>query len=291
MSKVHRGDELVQQAEKTMQVGFMSRIFGSKADRARDAAELYDKAANAYKLDKTWDRAGRAFLSAAEHYIISDDKPEAAYRFENAATAFKKIDHGAAINALNKAIVIYREMGRFNTAARLEKEIGETYENDDESALAVEHYKLAADYYEGEGQNTNRDNCLLKAAHISALLGHYNETINIFESISSSCASDNLRKFSIRDYLLKAGLCHLNTGDTVAVRQALENYTSMYFEWGNSRECKLLTAILDAVEDNDEAAFSKAVREFDNISQLDKWKTSMLLRIQERIKNQESEIL
>lgn len=48
------------------------------------------------------------------------------------------------------AVNIYTEMGRFSTAAKLEKETGELYEKENDLENAVAHYKAAADYYEGE---------------------------------------------------------------------------------------------------------------------------------------------
>lgn len=49
-----KGDAFVSEAEKKMTGGgFFGGLFGgSKKEKAREAAEIFDKAANAYKLDK-----------------------------------------------------------------------------------------------------------------------------------------------------------------------------------------------------------------------------------------------
>ena len=52
-SNALKGDALVSEADRKMNGGgLFSSIFGSKKDKAREAAELYDKAGNSYKLDK-----------------------------------------------------------------------------------------------------------------------------------------------------------------------------------------------------------------------------------------------
>lgn len=51
-SKELQGDAFVSEAEKKMSGGGFFGFFGSKKDKAREAAELYDKAANVYKLEK-----------------------------------------------------------------------------------------------------------------------------------------------------------------------------------------------------------------------------------------------
>lgn len=142
-----------------------------------------------------------------------------------------------------------------------------------------------------EGQGSNRDACLLKVAHFYGSLGRYNEASDLFETIAQSCAEDKLRKFSVRDHLMKAGLCHLAAGDTVAVKRALDRYPSISFEWTDSREAKFLAQLLAAVEGYDEAAFSAVVQDFDSLSRLDQWKTSVLVKAKEVIKNEEGDLL
>lgn len=48
-----KGDAFMSEAEQKMKGGGLFGIFGgSKKEKAHDAAELYDRAANSYKLDK-----------------------------------------------------------------------------------------------------------------------------------------------------------------------------------------------------------------------------------------------
>ena len=68
-------------------------------------------------------------------------------------------------------------MGRFANAAKLEKEIGEMYENDNQSEKCIKHYQQAANYFQGEDSVAAANQCLLKVAHFTALLEKYDDAI------------------------------------------------------------------------------------------------------------------
>ena len=122
-------------------------------------------------------------------------------------------------------------------------------------------------------------------------LTKYKEASELFEKVAQACAEDKLRKFGVRDHLLKAGICHLAAGDNVAVRRAVDRYPAISFEWADSREAKFLISLLDAAEGFNEAAFSAAVQDYDSLSRLDQWKTSILVKAKEVIKNEDAELI
>jgi len=286
-----KGDAFVAEAEKKMTGGGFMSFFGNKKDKAREAAELYDKAANQYKLDKKWSKAGAAYVRAAEHYMQAEDTHDAARRFSDAATAYQKTDVELAVRSMQRALEIYVDGGRFAIAAKAEKDIAEIYEAEGNLTDAAEHFQKSADFYEAEGQSSNRDGCLLKVAHFMGSLGKYTQACELFEKVAQACAEDKLRKFGARDHLLKAGICHLANGDTVAVRKALDRYSSISFEWSDSREAKFLSSLVTAAENYDENAFSFAVQDYDSLSRLDQWKTSILVKAKETIKNEDAELI
>lgn len=51
----------------------------------------------------------------------------------------------------------------------------------------------------------------LKVADLSALESDYYKAIQHYERIGRSSINNNLMKWSIKDYFLKAGICHLAT--------------------------------------------------------------------------------
>jgi alpha-soluble NSF attachment protein len=90
-------------------------------------------------------------------------------------------------------------------------------------------------------------------------------------------------KWSVKEYLLKAGMCHLATGDMVATNRALESYRDLDPSFTQTREHQLLVDLAEAVEEGDHEKFADKLFQFDQMSKLDKWKTTILLRVKEGI--------
>jgi len=78
--------------------------------------------------------------------------------------------------------------------------------------------------------------------------------------------------------------------DLVASKKALERYPEMSVQFGGSREHKFLTQITNAVESYDVEAFTNAVVEFDQITKLDSWMTSLLLKVKQGIKTEDNDL-
>ena len=54
--------------------------------------------------------------------------------------------------------------------------------------------------------------CLLKVAHFAAQLEEYNVAIDRFEYVATDSMDNQLTKWSIKEYFLKAGLCSMCIG-------------------------------------------------------------------------------
>lgn len=111
-----------------------------------------------------------------------------------------------------EAISLFCDMGRFANAAKLEKEIGEMYENDNQPDKCVQHYQQAANYFQGEDSISGAQQCLLKVAHFNALAEKYEEAIKIYEDVAQSCLEKNVLKFNAKGHLFNAGILHLCEG-------------------------------------------------------------------------------
>jgi len=262
-------------------------LFNS-GQKFEDAAELYTKAANQFKLAKKWEQSAQAFIKAAECFIKLQSKHEAASNYVSASGCLKKVNNTEAVNCLRTAIELFTDEGRFSIAAKHQKEIAELYEAENDSEHAIEAYQAAADFFDGESQQSAANACWLKVAQFSAQLEKYDKAIEIYEKVATGSLDNNLLKWSVKEYFLKAGLCHLCTSDVVAANRALEKYKDMDPTFSSQRECKLLEQINAAYENLDVEAFTSAVVEFDQISKLDAWKTSILLKIKNSMKKEDS---
>lgn len=82
---------------------------------------------------------------------------------------------------------------------------------------------------------------------------------------------------------MKSGICLLAVGDMVATNRAFEKYRDMDPTFPSTREHQLLVDLLATVEEGDPEAFADKLFQYDQMSKLDKWKTTLLLRIKNSI--------
>lgn len=278
-----QGLEYEQKAEKKLK-GW--GIFGTKYD---DAAELLEKAGNSYKLAKAWDKAAQAYVKLANCHMKLESKHEAASAYVDAANCYKKTQPQEAIKALGTAVQLYMEIGRLSMAAKYLKDIAEIYGKEEDAQKAMEYFEKAADLYSGEEANSTGNQCRLKVAEYAAELEQYGKAIEIYEVVGRQSLDSNLLKYSVKGYLLNAGLCHLCGSDVVAINNALEKYNDLDPTFSNTREAKFLVDLAASVDEVDVGKFTDVVKEYDSMSRLDQWKTMLLLRAKNALKAKEVE--
>lgn len=280
MSQEEKAIGLIAQAEKKVKSsqGLLGGLFGG-ASKLEDAAELYIQAGNLFKMAQKWSGAGKAFMEAAQLQINLQSKHEAGQRYVDAGNCFKKTDVEEAVRAFEMAINIYTDMGRFTMAAKHHITVAEIYEgNAVDLEKAIFHYEQAAQYYRGEESNSSANKCLLKVAMHSAQMEEYAKALEIYEQVAADAIESSLLKYSAKEYFFKATLCHMCI-DTAEAQRAVDKYCDMYPAFQDTRECKLVRALIVAQEEQNAESFTEAVKEYDSISRLDQWLTTILLRI------------
>ncbi|XP_060779979.1 N-ethylmaleimide-sensitive factor attachment protein, alpha b [Neoarius graeffei] len=282
---------LMAEAEKKVKSSqsFFGSLFGGSS-KMEEACDMYGRAANMFKMAKNWSAAGNAFCQAALLHLQIQSKHDAATNFIDAGNAFKKADPQEAINCLIRAIEIYTDMGRFTIAAKHHVSIAEIYESElVDIDKAIAHYEQAADYYKGEESTSAANKCLLKVAAYSAQLEQYPKAIEIYEQVGTQAMDSTLLKYSAKEYFFKACLCHFCV-DMLNAKLALQKYEEMFPAFSDSRECKLVKKLLDAYEEQNVDMYTDSVKEYDLISRLDQWLTTILLRIKKTIQEDESDL-
>lgn len=122
-------------------------------------------------------------------------------------------------------------------AAASMKQVAELYEDDlclkEEAATS---YLSSASWYLAEESNAQANACILRAAHIEAELGKYNEAVEHYEEVIENSKSNRLSRFSLREYFLKASLCRMCTGDFEGASNSVERYKRIDETYDGSRE-------------------------------------------------------
>ncbi|CAJ1966809.1 unnamed protein product [Cylindrotheca closterium] len=286
-----KGEAYAAEAEKLLT---KKSWFGSTSRNFEDAAESYEKAANAFKVGGLTTEAGDAYMRAAAIYSDKlSDLLSASKTLNSAGTCYKKTSPADAIKAYTKAVVVYTDNARITQAAKIQKEIAELYETEeiDEGGkshivLAIEAYEQAAEFFEMEGSKSSESQCLTKIAELcTAALDppDYVRGSQLYDDLGRRCLESNLLKFNAKGYFLQACLCHLASGDSVGASQAMAKYDSLDYTFGESREGKFANSLIEAVEGYDVEGFSTACYDFDRISKLNPWQTSILVSVKRSI--------
>jgi alpha-soluble NSF attachment protein len=197
------------------------------------------------------------------------------------------------VHAFQQAVSLYTDNARITQAAKLAKEIAELYENEEieedgksHIVLAIESYEQASELFGMEDSKSNSSQCLGKIAELcSAALDppDFARASKIYDDLGRRCLSSNLLKFNAKGYFLQAILCHLASGDEVGAEQSCAKYENLDYTFGDSREGKFGTALIEAVKAYDVEGFSTACFEFDRISKLNPWQTSILVKVKRGI--------
>ncbi|KKK23952.1 hypothetical protein P175DRAFT_0503061 [Aspergillus ochraceoroseus IBT 24754] len=283
---------LLQRADKALQGasgGFS--FFGGRTEKYENAADLYTQAANAFRIQKQNKEAGLAFEKAASIQTQNLNEPDdAANTLQEAFKVYRKSDPEDAVRVLSSAIQHYVLKGNLRRAATQEQYVAEVYEMElGDTKKALDAYEKTAEWFDADNAEALANKHYLKAADLAALEGDYYKAIEHYERIGRSSISNGLMKWSVKDYLLKAGICHLATNDLVAASRALENYREIDTTFASTREHQLLVDLVETVEQGDQEAFADKLFQFDQLSKLDKWKTTILLRIKNNIESQEED--
>jgi alpha-soluble NSF attachment protein len=279
-----KANQMVQKADQILSKFI---YFGN---RNEDALELYTKAANLYKMSKMWKEAGDCFVKTVQCHHKLDSKHEAAQAFVEAANCYRRTSPQDAQKYFALAIDMYTGMGRFSTAAKLEKELAELYEKENDDENAVLHYQNAADHYEAENAKSSTNQCLLKVGELKAKQKKFDEAITVFENAANNALDDKLLTWGAKDYLFKASVCQLAKikdfeEELPDVKITIDGYKDMDVKFPDSRECVLIDKLINACEEKDVKAFKSALRDYDSITKLDAWKTSMFLHIKNNLED------
>ncbi|CAN9456299.1 unnamed protein product [Alternaria alternata] len=266
---------LLRQAEASLQKasgGFS--FFSNKQDKYEAAADQFIAAANAFRMQKMGKEAGEAFERAASVQRQNLNEPDdEANTLTDAFKAYRKDDPEAAARCLDKAIAHYCSKGNFRRAATHKQNLAELYEVElGDNTRAAAAYEEAAGWYESDNAEALANKLWLKTADLVALEGKdYYKAIELYEKVARTSISNNLMRWSVKEYLLKAGICQLCTGDQVGVNTALDRYRELDPSFQQQREHALLVDL------------AAALFNFDQLTKLDKWKTTLLLRVKNTI--------
>lgn len=179
----------------------------------------------------------------------------------------------------------------------MSRDCAELYESDEVAvenavAMAIEMYEQAADLFQMEDSKGQSSNCKAKVAELSSAALDPPDLLKagqIYDELGRNCLDSNLLKFNAKGYFLQSILCQLANSDAIGAEQALQRYEGVDYTFSESREGKFARTLVECVEGMDAEGFAQACFEFDRVSKLDPWKTSMLVKVKRGIQGGEED--
>lgn len=288
-------EELLDRAEKKGQptTGFLKWFSGDQSYKYEEASDLCIQAANLYKLQKNLKLAGDSFVKAAMYQLKAGNEDDAGNIYVDSYKSYKSSgDSVLAIESLKRAVDLFTKRGQFRRSANFKFELGEIYENDlNDYPNAISEYELAGEWYEQDQAVALANKSWLRCADLMALNGDYIKASDKYSKLISNSMGNKLSQWSLKDYYLKKALCQLAATDAVAATRTLNDAMNEDPNFNGSRESQLLTDIIGSYNERDSERLSAVAFEYDKFSKLDKWKTSILLKIKENISEDEDDLL
>ncbi len=191
---------------------------------------------------------------------------------QDAFKAYRKSSPEDAVRCLSQAIDHYLSKGGggFRRAATQKQLVAELYEEMGDTPNARSAYEATAQWYEDDNAPALANKFNLKAGELAALDNDYLDAIKRFEHVARQAISNNLLRYSVKDYLLRAGVCHLAL-DIIGAKRAFESYQGLDPSFTNTDQCRLLNALAETVEQGDSAAFAQIKKHYKDMTILNGW--------------------
>ena len=111
-------DELVKKAQKKLDPGFFKSIFSDTGERVEKAMKYYKEAAEIYKINREWIKAGDCYIEIAN--LKEGLKEDSSETYNDAILCYNKGGAKDKYEKLtNKIINIYVKNGEFPNAGEL----------------------------------------------------------------------------------------------------------------------------------------------------------------------------
>ncbi|KAI6650253.1 Alpha-soluble NSF attachment protein [Oopsacas minuta] len=248
---------------------FIGKLFGG-VQKVEEAAEAFHRAGNLFKVNKNWELAGDAFTRASEVQSQLDSRHETATTLIDAAVCYKKCNLAKAADSYSKSSEIYLEMGRFNMSAKYNIALAEVLESMNDISASIDKYLKAGDMYAAEDSNSACSKALLKSASLYAKLCRWNEAIQLYDRVIESSLKTRLLSYSVKEYMFRSLLCQilLKRGE---VASKIDTYVQLHPPFQDTRELKLITDVITAVEEGESEQLNEFFDEYDRISRFDAW--------------------
>lgn len=230
-----------------------------------DALRYFEASADTFRVVGKWRRAGGAFAQCALCEQKMREPLSAASYFIDAAEALRKVEPLEAVGMYGKAIAEYAALGRFLTAAAVQREVAEIFVEEEATYDAATAFGYAADYYAGEALAGPAMVCLLRGGELFVMDERFELAAGFFERAAKLALDDNLLKFNTPAIALDVVLCYLCLRDDERAIDFVEAQAETDFNFSASREKRFALDIVLNCQERDKHAFMDHVWNYDYV--------------------------
>jgi tetratricopeptide (TPR) repeat protein len=156
----------------------------SKEDRIKNSINLNTKAANQFKI-------GKLYASAAQTYMTIEDLNRqlkhadyaAALSLIHAGDMFVFVDTKKAIDAYNKAVLLFEVDGKLSSAAKTMEKIGVIQVTEDKKLEAIQSYIKCYDYHDADASPVLASSIRRRVIDLYIELKMWIESITLLEVV------------------------------------------------------------------------------------------------------------
>ncbi len=287
------GDAIMKETERALNssVGFFGSFFGggenSKKENAKDG---YNRAANKYKLAKSWGKAADALGRAAKIMADLGDTIESGMAYANAGSMmFKQDQIEKGVKLLQCAVEVFQNAGKLDKAGKYEKLIGEKLEArldlEDPKKMAQAHYERAYDLFSSdETFKLHAITCLEKVCTILSERGQFEAAYKRWDTLIGMLAEDSRLAARMKEAIMNAFYCVFTQKDSVLTSTKIAEWSDICVQYARSRQKEFCESANEAFEDGDVKLLATAFSKWERFNNMAPWQVKCIKMIFDEIK-------
>jgi alpha-soluble NSF attachment protein len=269
---------LVEDAEKRLT---KFNLFTSKEEVREKSRDKLLQAATLFKASENWSGAARAYKRASELSLANKCEIDFADDLQNAGAMFRKAKDPQYEEALSTVVDLYDKNGKYGQAARVCQTLAEAGGKNTES-----WFRKAIQYMRNEGSRITANDLVAKMLQGQVEAGNFDFARKEYEQLGKEYLDEHLTRGSARKFFFLALLCRVASVTSTNLVEGIEALQEQFQRYQDldpqfthlTREHMLIKELIEALENDDEDAYTDAYMEFDSIVPLDVMKKKMLLR-------------
>lgn len=253
-------EKLIKKAEKLMSPGFFKALFSTADERLDEAVDLYDRAAEIYKIKREYEKSKECYFQIALIKEQMHGNPIPSY--ENIIQINEKLKHPEEnIKVINEVIDYYKQKGNFSYCAEYETKKLDIYIKSGNNEEVLKCFDKSLDYYQMDKDtrlNSIRTVKTQKADYIieKDIKDMIPECKYIYEEIGDDYLTSLKGQIFAQDYYFKCVLCYLLYDDYLSARAYYHKFSKKDENFRKSAIGNFSLGLINALESVNQENFN-----------------------------------